>query len=115
MDKKISNAPLIGGMIAAIGTGLCCVGPLVLLLLGIGGSWIGTLTLFEPYRPIFTLIVIVLFGLAGWKLYRPQEDCQPGTACAVPQTKNRRKAIFWIASLIALTLVTSYYWVPWIL
>ena len=58
------NLPLIGGVMAAIGAGLCCVGPFVLLTLGISGAWIGNLTLLEPYRPIFIAIVLLFFGWA---------------------------------------------------
>ncbi|GIC78688.1 mercuric transporter MerT family protein [Moritella sp. F3] len=114
MENKASNLPLMGGLVAAIGAGLCCAGPLVLLLLGIGGSWIGNFTLFEPYRPFFILAVVGLFSWSGWKLYRPQIECQQGTPCAVPQVQTRRKITFWLASLIALILISSNYWVLWI-
>ena len=114
MENKTTNVPLIGGVVAAIGAGLCCAGPLVLLLLGISGSWVGNLTLFEPYRPFFILAVVALFGWAGWKLYRPQSECQPGTSCAVPQVQYSRKIMFWLAAVVALVLVTSRYWVLWI-
>lgn len=70
MTKNNSSLPLAGGIAAAIGAGLCCAGPLVLLLLGVSGSWIGNLTLLEPYRPIFILLVVALFSFAGWKIYR---------------------------------------------
>jgi len=112
VSEKTSNLPVIGGLIAAIGAGLCCAGPFVLLLLGVSGSWIGNLTLLEPYRPIFIVAVLALFGWAGWQLYRPVEACEPGTACAVPQVRKRRQVIFWITSVIALLLVTSAYWIP---
>ena len=112
MSEKTSNLPVIGGLIAAIGAGLCCAGPFVLLLLGVSGSWIGNLTLLEPYRPIFIVAVLALFGWAGWQVYRPVEACEPGTACAVPQVRKRRQVIFWITSVIALLLVTSAYWIP---
>jgi len=115
MAKNTINVPLIGGIVAAIGAGICCAGPLVLLLLGIGGSWIGTLTLFEPYRPLFIFSVVILFGIAGWKLYRPQQACEPGTSCVVSKIQNSRKIIFWIASCIALILVTSNYWIIWVM
>jgi mercuric ion transport protein len=68
VSQKESNLPIIGGVIAAVGAGLCCAGPFVLLLLGVSGSWIGNLTLLEPYRPIFILLVLALFGFAGWKV-----------------------------------------------
>ncbi len=113
MSEKESNLPIIGGVIAAIGAGLCCAGPLVLLLLGVSGSWISNLTLLEPYRPLFILAVIGLFGFAGWKLYRPVEDCEPDSACAIPGTRKRRQIVFGIAALTALVFVTSNYWIIW--
>lgn len=106
------NLPLIGGVLAAVGASLCCVGPFILLTLGISGAWIGNLTLLEPYRPVFIVIVMLLFGWAGWQIHRPVAACEPGTACAVPQTQKHRRVIFWITAIIALVLVTSGYWIP---
>jgi mercuric ion transport protein len=111
VSEKNTNLPIFGGLLAAVGAGLCCTGPFVLLLLGVSGSWIGNLTLLEPYRPIFILVVLGLFGIAGWKVYRPVEQCESGTACAVPQIRKRRQVIFWITALTALVLVTSNYWI----
>ncbi|HZE91048.1 MAG TPA: mercuric transporter MerT family protein, partial [Rhizobacter sp.] len=34
------KSSLVAGVLAAIGASVCCVGPLVLLMLGIGGAWI---------------------------------------------------------------------------
>ena len=51
MAKLTGKGSLIAGVLAAIGASVCCVGPLVLLALGIGGSWVGSLTAMEPYRP----------------------------------------------------------------
>lgn len=112
MTKNDSKLPLIGGITAAIGAGLCCVGPLVLLSLGISGAWIGNLTLLEPYRPFFIVAVLALFGWAGWQVYRPEEACEPGAACAVPQVRKRRQKLFWGTVFIALVFVTSAYWIP---
>ena len=114
----VTNSPriaLIGGIIAAIGASLCCVGPLVLLLLGISGSWISTLTEFEPFRPYFTVGVIIMFSWAGYQLYRPAEECEAGSICAIPETRMRYQIIFWIAAVLSLILVTSIYWIPWII
>ncbi len=112
MPQKESNLPIIGGLIAAIGAGLCCVGPFVLLTLGISGAWIGNLTLLAPYRPLFIAAVLALFGWAGWQIHRPIEVCQPGTTCSVSQTRKRRQIIFWIIAMVALALVMSGYWIP---
>src|SRR5881398_1114070 len=48
-----AKGSLVAGVLAAIGASVCCVVPLVLLALGIGGAWVGNLTAFEPYRPLF--------------------------------------------------------------
>ena len=114
MIKNEVNLPILGGITAAVGAGLCCAGPFVLLLLGVSGSWIGNLTLLEPFRPLFILAVVVLFGWAGIKVYRPAEACEPGEVCAVPEVHRRRQVIFWIAAISALVLVTSNYWIIWV-
>lgn len=109
---KSPSIPLIGGMVAAIGAGLCCAGPFVLLLLGVSGSWISGLTLLEPYRPFFIIAVITAFLFAARRIYRPIEKCKERAICAIPKARQRQKATFWITSVIALALVTSPYWIP---
>ena len=59
-----AKTTLVGGVLASIGASACCVGPLLLLSLGISGAWIGNLTALEPYRPVFISLVIVFLGLA---------------------------------------------------
>ena len=114
IDKLMvdSNVPIVGGVVAAVGASLCCLGPFVLLSLGISGAWISNLMILEPYRPFFILGVLGLYGLAGWKVFRPIKDCEPGTACAIPQVRHRRQVTFWITSALASVLVTSIYWIP---
>ena len=73
---------LLAGVAAAIGASACCVGPLVLLALGIGGSWISNLTAMEPYRPIFIGLTLLFLGLAFRQLYLVPQVCAPGTPCA---------------------------------
>ncbi|HCP96482.1 MAG: mercuric ion transport protein [Cognaticolwellia sp.] len=114
MSTKESNLPLISGVIAAIGAGICCAGPLILLFLGVSGSWIGNLTAFEPYRPIFIIAVVIAFGFAGWKVHRPIKHCEPDSVCAVPETRKRRQLMFWLSAIFALCLVTSNYWILWL-
>lgn len=109
-DKPILQ--LVGGTLAAIGASACCAGPLVLLLLGIGGSWVSGLTALEPYRPIFILIVVTLLIWAGWQIYRPVEMCSEGSVCALPQTRRRYRQYFWGVLLVAFILVGSPYWIP---
>lgn len=52
-ELKTSRGALAAGGLAAILASTCCLGPLVLVALGVSGAWIGNLTALEPYRPVF--------------------------------------------------------------
>jgi mercuric ion transport protein len=100
---------LVAGILAGIGASVCCVGPLVLLALGIGGAWIGNLTAFEPYRPALTGLTLIFLGFAFRKLYLVPQACAPGAPCADPQTTKRQRLIFWSVAVLLLALLA----VPW--
>ena len=99
------SGPLIAGALAAIGGSVCCVGPLVLLALGIGGAWVGNLTALAPYRPIFIGLTLLFLGLAFRKLYLMPRVCTPGTPCADPPTIKRQRLTFWVVSVLLLGLL----------
>lgn len=105
--------PIIGGLMAAMGASVCCAGPFVLLMLGVSGSWISTLTAFEPFRPYFIVVVLGLFLWAGWQVNRPIERCTEGSVCAVASTRRRYQVIFWLVTVLAAFLVLSPYWLVW--
>lgn len=105
-----SKGSLIAGVLAAIGASVCCVGPLVLLALGIGGSWVSSLTAMEPYRPIFIGLTLLFLGLAFRKLYLIPQVCAPGTPCADPHIRTRQRLVFWLVAALLLVLLA----VPWL-
>jgi mercuric ion transport protein len=115
-DADVQSAPgltgsgaLIVGGLAAILASTCCLGPLVLVALGLSGAWIGNLTQLEPYRPFFIAGALVALFFAGRRIFRPAQDCQPGEVCAVPRTRRVYKTIFWIVSaLVLVALVYPY-------
>lgn len=110
-QEKAGRLPLIGGAIAAIAASLCCLGPLVLVMLGVSGAWIGNLALLEPFRPWFLTAAVIAMFFAWKKIYRAPAAaaCTPGSLCAMPQTNRIYKLLFWIvAALIALGLVFPF-------
>jgi len=109
-SSKTSAGTMIAAIIAAIGASLCCIGPLVLLALGIGGSWMSNLTAMEPYRPIFIGITLVFIFLAFRKLYLVPRQCAPGDACAIPATLRNQRIIFWTVTLILIGILTFPYY-----
>ncbi len=99
-------------ILATIGASVCCVAPLVFLMLGIGGAWIGNLTAMEPYRPVFIGVALVFVWMAFRKLYRVPADCVPGTSCANPAVLKRQRLIFWILTVLMLSLLAVPMLVP---
>ena len=96
---------LIAGALAAIGASLCCVGPLVLLTLGVGGAWIGNLSAMEPYRPAFIALTLLFLGLAFRRLYLVPQVCEPGMPCADPRTLARQRTTYWLVVVALLGLL----------
>ena len=106
-----AKASLVAGVLAGIGASVCCVGPLVLLGLGVGGAWVGNLTAFEPYRPVFIALTLLFLGLAFRKLYLVPQVCAAGTPCAEPQkTLRGQRLLFWSVAVVLLGLLA----VPWV-
>lgn len=94
---------LFAGGLAAILASTCCLGPLVLVALGFSGAWIGNLTVFEPYRPIFIGAALVAMFFAYRRIFRPAQDCKPGEVCAIPQVRSTYKIMF--SAVVVLVLV----------
>lgn len=106
MDQK--RALWVGGL-AAILASTCCLGPLVLLLLGISGAWIGNLTMLEPFRPVFIVIAIGTLAAASRQIFRPSRTCAPGEVCAVPEVQTTYRILFGVvAFLTAIALAYPY-------
>lgn len=82
-EQTGSGALFVGGA-AAILASTCCLGPLILVTLGVSGAWIGNLTMLESYRPFFIGAALLALFLAGRRIFRPARACGPGEVCAVP-------------------------------
>lgn len=111
-DAKGHGALAAGGL-AAILASVCCLGPLVLLSLGIGGAWIVNLTAFEPYRPLFIGLALVALFFAGRRIFRPALECKPGEVCAVPRVSAGYKLLFWTITGLVLVGLAFPWIAPW--
>ncbi|HEX4329592.1 MAG TPA: mercuric transporter MerT family protein [Burkholderiales bacterium] len=114
MAEKIgssdSSGSLAGGVVAAILASICCVGPLLLVTLGIGGTWIAQLAEFEAVRPLFIGLTLLFLGLAFRRLYFAPKTCVPGTICSDPRTMKRQRTVFWVVSTLLAGLIS----IPWV-
>lgn len=93
---------------AAVAASACCTIPLALVSLGIGGAWVGTLTVLEPYRWIFIALAIGALGYAGyneWQMSRPDCSCETSLSPVV------RRSLLGAGALAVLALVVT----PWLI
>jgi len=118
----------LGAVIAAIGASVCCVGPLLLLSLGIGGAWISTLTSMESVRPLFIMLTLIFIALGFRKLYLTPSQCEedetsatapcvalpPASmqSCAISGVQRRQRMLFWIGSAFILLLLSFPWFAP---
>lgn len=108
MKEKLLAA---GGALGAVAASTCCIVPLVLASVGVGGAWIGSLTAMAPYQSIFLAIAIGCLGAGFWMVYgRRQVACATGDKA--PSGAGRViRSVLWVkgalwfgAAMVALSL-----------
>lgn len=105
---------VVGSVAAALGASACCLGPVVFSIIG-AGALSAASTQLEPLRPAFTALTGVLLVAGFYVTYRRSavESCGPGEVCP-PATNRRTKVLLWIATFVAIVLVTFPYYVNWL-
>ena len=106
-NTKLLNAGAIG---TALGASICCLGPLLLAVMGLGGG--ALLLKFEPYRPYLLAATASLLGVAFYLTYRrpPPEDCEPGSVCARPSSRRGQKIVLWVVTLLVVLIAAFPYY-----
>ncbi len=98
-----------GAVIAAIAASLCCVGPLLFVVLGLGAF--GAAAAFDSARPYLLGAAVLLLALGFYRPYfRRAEACAPGEACAPKPVNRASRAGLWIASIAVLAFALSPYY-----
>ncbi len=102
-----------GGLLGAIAASSCCIVPLVLFSLGIGGAWLGNLTALAPYQPIFVVVTLGCLATGFWMVYRKPRAAVAananGSNCAPPASRRIVKIALWSATvLIAAAMAFPY-------
>lgn len=96
-------------VIAAGVASACCLGPVVLVLLGVG-AFGASFAALEPYRPVVLAVTLALLGVAFYSAYRPAG----GARVCTPASQRRAKLSVWLATLLVLALVTFPYYVKFL-
>lgn len=100
-----SNWGVAAALGAAVAASACCTIPLLLVSLGAGGAWIGTLTAFEPFRPFFIAVAVGALGYAAYREWRfsRRPDCE----CEVSMSTGLRRTLLVVGAIAALGLIAS--------
>ncbi len=112
-DGKKKNLAAAGGVLGAVLASTCCIGPLLLVTLGISGAWIGNLTALAPYQPIFVAATLGFLGVGFWQVYvKPKKACAAGSYCAGPASDRVVKTALWVATVLVIVALTIDLWAP---
>jgi mercuric ion transport protein len=104
--KNGERAAVVGSSLSALGAALvgifgtlCCAGPVVVALLGVGGA-VAAAKL-APYRGLFGAASIMLLALGFWR-WRRARRC----ACLSPREARWLPVMLWIATaMTALSII----------
>jgi len=99
-----------GAVVAAAAASLCCTGPLLFVLLGLGAF--GAAAAFDAARPYLLGAAVLLLAFGFYRAYfrRAAADCAPGEACAAKPAGRAGRAALWLASAAVLAFALSPYY-----
>lgn len=113
--ERQSRLAATGAVLGAILASSCCIIPLGLFLLGVGGSWMGTLTPLAPYQPLFVAPTLAILVYGFWHVHRQRRACARSAACARPLPERAVAVALWAAALLVTAALTFNRWGPWVL
>ena len=99
-----------GGVVGSLLATTCCVLPLVLFSMGVGGAWMGTLRALEAYQPAFVVVAIAFIAAGCWSLRRRRRACTVDGYCATTTATRVTAIALWVATAL---VVLSVVW-PWL-
>lgn len=104
--EKITFLSSISSVIAGFVASLCCIGPLIFVIVGLSGA--AFFAKLEQYRWIFGGIALGFLALGFFFAYKGGDKCEPGTSCAVnPKRRRLNKFILWTATILVVGFVFS--------
>lgn len=115
-EARRQRLAAVGGILGALAASSCCIVPLVLFGLGIGGAWIGNLTALAPYRPLFVAATAGVLGYGFYLVYwKPRQACADDAACARPISNWLVQLALWIATALVIAAFAFDYVAPLLL
>lgn len=105
MKEKLAG---VAALASALFASICCIGPLVLLGLGLGGA--GLAASLARYRPAFLVLTAAFLGVAFYLAYRRREATCPDGSCEMRSGSKTMKAALWAVTAAAVGLASFPSW-----
>lgn len=105
----LAGASVLGSVLASA----CCIVPLALFSLGIGGAWMTNLTALAPYKPIFIVLAagLILSGFISMRRRR-RRACDINGYCASTLSTRITSAALWFSTLLVIAVLLWPYLLP---
>jgi mercuric ion transport protein len=105
-----------GGVLGALAASSCCLVPLALFGIGVGGAWIGYLTRLAPYQPYFLGVAAGCVGLGYWMRHQSRRAvCAEGEICASRLPNRIVTAGFVLAGALVVAVLALDFLAPFFL
>lgn len=109
---KSEKLALGGAIAAAFGAALCCIGPVLFALLGLGAF--GAASVFASLRPYLLAVAVLALAFGFYRLYFRREQCAPGEACATKPVSKVNRTALWLVLFVVVAFALSPYYVGYI-
>lgn len=95
---------IAGAIVAALAASSCCIGPLVLAVLGLGGA--GAFAFLANYRYPILLGAAALLGAGFYLTYRAPRSVD-ACGCEKPKTKRTARRALWFGAAFTILLAAA--------
>lgn len=92
-------------MLAALAASSCCLGPLILAALGLGG--VGTVVSVARYRPLFLVVTAAFLGVGFYLTYRTPKSTGDACGCDQPKAGRLPRLMLWVAAFFTVLTAAS--------
>jgi mercuric ion transport protein len=114
MVAQMLKVLALGGTAAAVAASTCCVLPLVLGSLGLGGALVAGLGVLAPYQTAFRVAALVFLGAGFWLLYAGRPVLADGAACAPATGSGWARPVLWAGALVLAVVFSEPFWERWL-
>ena len=115
-DNPLGALGAAGGVLGGVLASSCCILPLALVTVGVGGAWMPQLTALAPYQPYFLTLAGVSLSVGFWRVYRPKTTvCHTDGYCANPLSGRITKAALWAGAGLVLAAIAVNVLAPYLI